>query len=184
MIWPLWVCSSSAASGGERHLRVQSVLALEELHGALVLLGCGAAAKGAEVATSHSTDGCPRPPLIGKNRKDGVSQQSGPARGEPDVNVHDTSDAEADRQVGIERHDRLDPPAVRSLHGLGGKYRQDHGAKDVSPRGLGSAIRMIQYFINRGGKSLSARRRAELERAKRILQRRAATPEPADRTRR
>jgi hypothetical protein len=46
--------------------------------------------------------------------------------------------------------------------------------KDVSPRGLGSGIRMIQYFINRGGKNLSARRRAELERAKRILQRRAA----------
>jgi hypothetical protein len=33
---------------------------------------------------------------------------------------------------------------------------------------------MIQYFINRGGRKLSARRRAELERAKRILQRRAA----------
>jgi hypothetical protein len=46
--------------------------------------------------------------------------------------------------------------------------------KDVSPGGLGSGIRMIQYFINRGGKNLSARRRAELERAKRILQRRAA----------
>jgi tRNA(adenine34) deaminase len=46
--------------------------------------------------------------------------------------------------------------------------------KDVSPRGLGSGILMIQYFINRGGKNLSARRRAELERAKRILQRRAA----------
>jgi tRNA(adenine34) deaminase len=46
--------------------------------------------------------------------------------------------------------------------------------KDVSPRGLGSGIRMIQYFINRGGKNLSSRRRAELERAKRILQRRAA----------
>jgi tRNA(adenine34) deaminase len=44
----------------------------------------------------------------------------------------------------------------------------------VSPRGLGSGIRMIQYFLNRGGKTLSARRRAELERAKRILQRRAA----------
>jgi Protein of unknown function (DUF3175) len=46
--------------------------------------------------------------------------------------------------------------------------------KDVSPRGLGSGVRMIQYFINRGGRNLSARRRAELERAKRILQRRAA----------
>lgn len=47
--------------------------------------------------------------------------------------------------------------------------------KDVSPKGLGSGIRMIQYFINRGGKNLSATRRRELERAKRILQRRLAS---------
>jgi len=46
--------------------------------------------------------------------------------------------------------------------------------KDVSPKGLGSGIRMIQYFVNRAGKNLSAARRRELERAKRILQRRAA----------
>jgi tRNA(adenine34) deaminase len=46
--------------------------------------------------------------------------------------------------------------------------------KDVSPKGLGSGIRMIQYFINRAGKGLSPTRRRELERAKRILQRRAA----------
>jgi len=42
----------------------------------------------------------------------------------------------------------------------------------VSPRGLGSGIRMIQFFINRAGRSLSAARKRELERAKRILQRR------------
>src|SRR5207237_9354374 len=47
--------------------------------------------------------------------------------------------------------------------------------RDVSPKGIGSGIRMIQYFINRGGKNLSATRRAELERAKRILQQRAAS---------
>jgi tRNA(adenine34) deaminase len=51
--------------------------------------------------------------------------------------------------------------------------------KDVSPGGIGSGIRMIQYFINRGGKNLSAARRAELERAKRILQRRAASRKAA-----
>ena len=45
---------------------------------------------------------------------------------------------------------------------------------DVSPGGLGSGIRMIQYFINRGGRNLSATRRQQLERAKRILQRRVA----------
>jgi tRNA(adenine34) deaminase len=41
--------------------------------------------------------------------------------------------------------------------------------KDVSPRGTGSAIRMIQYFINRAGKDLEPARRAELEKAKNIL---------------
>jgi Protein of unknown function (DUF3175) len=43
--------------------------------------------------------------------------------------------------------------------------------KRVSPKGLGSGLRMLLYFINRGGRGLSARRRAELERAKRIMQR-------------
>lgn len=44
--------------------------------------------------------------------------------------------------------------------------------KSVSPKGIGSGIRMIQYFINRGGKNLSAARKRELEKAKRILQER------------
>jgi hypothetical protein len=45
--------------------------------------------------------------------------------------------------------------------------------KKVSPKGLGSGIRMIQFFINRAGKNLSAARKRELEKAKRILQARA-----------
>lgn len=44
--------------------------------------------------------------------------------------------------------------------------------KSVSPKGTGSGIRMIQYFINRGGKNLSAARKRELEKAKAILQKR------------
>jgi len=43
--------------------------------------------------------------------------------------------------------------------------------KKVSPKGIGSGIRMIQYFINRAGKGLSASRKRELEKAKAILQR-------------
>jgi hypothetical protein len=43
-------------------------------------------------------------------------------------------------------------------------------SKKVSPKGPGSGIRMIQYFINRAGKNLSATRRAKLEKAKEILQ--------------
>jgi tRNA(adenine34) deaminase len=40
----------------------------------------------------------------------------------------------------------------------------------VSPKGTGSGVRMIQFFINRGGRTLPASRRRVLERAKRILQ--------------
>jgi tRNA(adenine34) deaminase len=43
-------------------------------------------------------------------------------------------------------------------------------SKKGSPKGIGSGIRMIQFFINRAGKGLSAARRRELEKAKKILQ--------------
>jgi hypothetical protein len=43
-------------------------------------------------------------------------------------------------------------------------------SKKVSPKGIGSGIRMIQFFINRAGKNLPAARKRELEKAKRILQ--------------
>jgi tRNA(adenine34) deaminase len=46
-------------------------------------------------------------------------------------------------------------------------------SKKLSPKGPGSGVRMIQYFINRAGKSLSAGRKRELEKAKRLLQARA-----------
>ncbi|HEU4438066.1 MAG TPA: DUF3175 domain-containing protein [Methylomirabilota bacterium] len=43
-------------------------------------------------------------------------------------------------------------------------------SKRVSPKGIGSGIRMLQFYMNRGGRGLSRTRRAELERAKRLLQ--------------
>ncbi|HKQ47240.1 MAG TPA: DUF3175 domain-containing protein [Phycisphaerae bacterium] len=43
-------------------------------------------------------------------------------------------------------------------------------SRRVSPKGISSGIRMIQFFINRAGKGLSPTRRRELERAKRMLQ--------------
>jgi hypothetical protein len=49
--------------------------------------------------------------------------------------------------------------------------------KKVSPKGIGSGIRMVQFFINRAGKNLPARQRRELERAKRLLQERRAKAE-------
>src|SRR5262249_55750188 len=60
--------------------------------------------------------------------------------------------------------------------------------KEVSPKGVGSAIRMIQYFINRAGKNLPADRKKHLEEAKRILREKLKRPahsvgakEPRDR---
>ncbi|MCX6750494.1 MAG: DUF3175 domain-containing protein [Candidatus Pacearchaeota archaeon] len=44
--------------------------------------------------------------------------------------------------------------------------------KNVSPLGIGSAIKMVQYFINRAGKGLPKERKEELEKAKRLLQER------------
>jgi topoisomerase IA-like protein len=42
-------------------------------------------------------------------------------------------------------------------------------SKKVSPKGPASGMRMLNYYINRGGKNLSQERRVELEKAKGIL---------------
>ena len=43
-------------------------------------------------------------------------------------------------------------------------------SKKVSPKGIGSGIKMVQMFINRAGKNLEAGQKKELEKAKRLLQ--------------
>ena len=45
-------------------------------------------------------------------------------------------------------------------------------SKKVSPKGPGSGMRMLTYFINRAGKGLSKSRRTELEKAKKLLSKR------------
>lgn len=42
-------------------------------------------------------------------------------------------------------------------------------SKKVSPKGPSSGMRMLTFFINRAGKGLSASRRAELVKAKKLL---------------
>ncbi len=42
-------------------------------------------------------------------------------------------------------------------------------SKEVSPKGPGSGMRMLTYFINRAGKGLSSTRRRNLEKAKELL---------------
>lgn len=45
-------------------------------------------------------------------------------------------------------------------------------SKEVSPKGPGSGMRMLTFYINRAGKSLSASRKHELEKAKELLSKR------------
>ena len=42
-------------------------------------------------------------------------------------------------------------------------------SKKVSPKGPGSGMRMLTFYMNRAGKNLSASRKEELERAKELL---------------
>ena len=42
-------------------------------------------------------------------------------------------------------------------------------SKKVSPKGPGSGMRMLTFYINRAGHNLSASRKAELQRAKKLL---------------
>lgn len=42
-------------------------------------------------------------------------------------------------------------------------------SEEVSPKGPASGMRMLTYYMNRGGQGLSAGRRRELEKAKTLL---------------
>jgi tRNA(adenine34) deaminase len=46
-------------------------------------------------------------------------------------------------------------------------------SKKVSPKGPGSGMRMLTFYINRAGRNLSAHRRAVLHKAKALLSERA-----------
>ena len=65
-----------------------------------------------------------------------------------------------------------------STHPPAGLFTKDAGtiaealaSRKVSPKGAGSGMRMLTYFINRAGRGLSAKRRAKLEKAKSLLTR-------------
>jgi len=61
-------------------------------------------------------------------------------------------------------------PPAGTFTGDAASIARTMARKDVSPKGIASGIRMIQFFINRAGRKLPAHRRRELEKAKRILQ--------------
>ncbi|HWG20645.1 MAG TPA: DUF3175 domain-containing protein [Terracidiphilus sp.] len=53
-------------------------------------------------------------------------------------------------------------------------------SKKVSPKGPGSGMRMLTYYMNRGGKNLSAERKRELEKAKDLLSRKVKQAKEKD----
>jgi tRNA(adenine34) deaminase len=68
-----------------------------------------------------------------------------------------------------------------STHPQAGLFKKDAAtiarslaSKRVSPKGPGSGMRMLTYFINRAGRNLSASRRRELEKTKKLLSQRIA----------
>jgi hypothetical protein len=71
--------------------------------------------------------------------------------------------------MGSQRKDGFHRSTQSFIHERRPNDCQDHGKE---PKGIGSGIRMIQYFINRAGKNLSMTRKRELEKAKKILQKR------------
>ena len=50
-------------------------------------------------------------------------------------------------------------------------------SKRVSPKGPASGMRMLNYYINRAGRNLSATRLRELEKAKTLLSKKIAAKE-------
>jgi hypothetical protein len=52
-------------------------------------------------------------------------------------------------------------------------------SKKVSPKGPASGMRMLTFFINRAGRGLSAERRVELDKAKKLLSKRVAVARKA-----
>ena len=60
--------------------------------------------------------------------------------------------------MGENGKNRLDPSTGRIV-----------ASKQVSPKGPGSGMRMLTYYINRAGNGLSAPRRKRLEKAKELL---------------
>ena len=66
-----------------------------------------------------------------------------------------------------ERHHRFHLSARRSFHRrrIATLAKMRRRSKKVSPKGPASGMRMLTYYINRGGKGLTDERRAELEKA-------------------
>jgi len=80
---------------------------------------------------------------------------------------------------------------TESTHPPAGLFKKDAAtiartlaSKEVSPHGLRSGMSMLNFFINRGGRGLTASRRRELEKAKALLSERIARERESPKKRR
>jgi hypothetical protein len=83
------------------------------------------------------------------------------------------------RWVAKVKTDSTHPPAGL-FKGNAATIARTLASKKVSPKGPASGMRMLTYFINRAGRGLSATRRAELQKAKRLLSVRIQKEKNAD----
>jgi Protein of unknown function (DUF3175) len=74
-----------------------------------------------------------------------------------------------------------------STHPQAGLFNEDPetiarslASKKVSPKGPGSGMRMLTFYINRAGKKLSANDRKRLEKAKELLSERVRSQSKSD----
>ena len=89
--------------------------------------------------------------------------------------------AKAKKPAKGKRHRWVAQVKTDSTHPPAGLFTKDPAtiarvlaSPKVSPKGPGSGMRMLTYFINRAGKGLSKERRAKLERAKELLAKRSS----------
>jgi hypothetical protein len=74
--------------------------------------------------------------------------------------------------MGGESHDGFDAPPRGLFTKSAATVARTLALNNVSPKGIGSGMRMLTYFINRAGSGLSPKRRAELNKAKVLLSKR------------
>jgi tRNA(adenine34) deaminase len=74
---------------------------------------------------------------------------------------------------------------TESTHPPPGLFRKSAAAiartlasRKVSPKGLTSGLRMLTFYINRAGNKLTAHRRSELEKARRLMSARIVKARP------
>jgi len=79
---------------------------------------------------------------------------------------------EIQQALGGASNYRFDSSSEEPVHERRCDYRSHSGFKEGLPKGPGSGMRMLTYFINRGGRNLTDSRRRELEKAKKLLSQR------------